>query len=208
MLMQPRTRRQKEVLDYITRYIEAHGYEPSYQQIAWHFGVASKAGIAKHIKALENQGLLARRRENGTFCIEVRPKESVIESVSRINWLDAPTDSAYREEWEKYPLFVPRFLLGFLAPEKVFAFRVPNDAMLNKGIFEGDIVLIEKRSFVRDGDCIAATLEGKRTVLKNFYRAGAFIELRPANERYETVRLSADKIDIQGVFRGLLRPLI
>lgn len=80
--------------------------------------------------------------------------------------------------------------------------------MIGKGIFEGDIVLIEKRSFVRDGDCIAASVEGKRTVLKNFYRAGAYIELRPANERYETIRLSADKIEIQGVFRGLLRPLI
>ncbi len=206
--MQPRTRRQKEVLEYITHFIAAHGYEPSYQQIAGHLGVASKAGVAKHITALEKQGLLARRKENGSFNIEVRPRESAVASVSRIEWLVAPSDSIYREQWELQPLFVPRFLLGFLAPERVCAFRVPNNAMIGKGIFEGDIVLIEKRSFVRDGDCIAASVEGKRTVLKNFYRAGAYIELRPANERYETIRLSADKIEIQGVFRGLLRPLI
>lgn len=206
--MQPRTRRQKEVLEFITRYIDKHGYEPSYQQIAWHLGVASKAGIAKHINALENQGLLARRRENGSFNIEVRPKESFAESVCRIEWLDAPSDTTYREDWESQPVFVPKFLLGYLAPEKVYAFRVPNDSMFNKGIYEGDIILIEKRTFVRDGDCIVATIENKRTVVKNYYRAGAYIELRPANERYETLRLSADKIEIQGVYRGLFRPLI
>lgn len=206
--MQPRTRRQKEVLDFISRYIDQHGYEPSYQQIARYLGVASKAGIAKHIKALESQGLLTRRRENGSFSLEVRPKEIIAETVFRVEWLDVPSDTAYREEWENEPLFLPRFLLGFLAPEKVFAFRAPNDSMLNKGIYEGDVILIEKRTFVRDGDCIAATIENRRTVLKNYYRAGAYIELRPANERYETLRLSADKIEIQGVYRGLLRPLI
>lgn len=205
--MQPRTKRQKEVLDFITRYIDKQGYEPSYQQIARYLGVNSKAGVAKHIAALENQGLLARRRENGSFNLEVRPKEAVTEIVCRVEWLAAPNDASYREEWEDEPLFVPKFLLGFRAPEKVFAFRAPNDSMRGKGIYEGDIILIEKRTFVRDGDCIAATIEKKRTVLNHYFRAGAFVELRPANDRYETLRLSADQIEIQGVYRGLLRPL-
>ena len=61
--MQPRTQRQKEILDYIQRFIERHGYEPSYAQIARHFGVSSKATIAKHIAALESRGLLSRRSE-------------------------------------------------------------------------------------------------------------------------------------------------
>ena len=60
--MPTRTRRQREVLDFIIRYIDGHGYEPSYQLIARELGVSSKAGIAKHIKALEEQGLLRRRR--------------------------------------------------------------------------------------------------------------------------------------------------
>jgi repressor LexA len=206
--MQPRTRRQKDVLDYITRHIENHGFEPSYQQIARHLGVRSKAGVGKHIKALETQGLLARRRENGSFFIEVRPGESASESICRVEWLDAPSDVSYREKWENEPLFVPKFLLGFLEPERIFAFRAPNEAMRGRGIFEGDVVLIEKRKFARDGECIAATVEKTRTVLKNYYRSGAFLELRPANDRYETIRLSADKIEIQGIFRGLLRPSV
>jgi DNA-binding MarR family transcriptional regulator len=58
--MQPRTQRQREILDYIQRFIERHGYEPSYAQIARHFGVSSKATIAKHIEALERIGYLRR----------------------------------------------------------------------------------------------------------------------------------------------------
>jgi repressor LexA len=172
--MQPRTRRQKEVLDYITRYIENHGYEPSYQQIARHLGVRSKAGIGKHIKALENQGLLARRRENGSFFLEMRPKESASEAICRVEWLDAPSDSSYREDWETAPLFVPKFLLGFLAPEKIFAFRAPDEAMRGRGIFEGDVVLIEKRTFARDGECIAAVVEKKKNRSAKLLSFGSF----------------------------------
>lgn len=205
--MQTRTKRQREVLDFITRYIEKHGYEPSYQQIARHLGVRSKAGIAKHIAALEQQGLLTRNRENGVFKIEIRGNASMADAVCKIDWFDFARDSNFHEEWEDAPLFVPRFLIGNNDPEKFFAYCVADNTMREKNIVEGDIALIERRSFVRDGECVVAIVERKRTVLKNYYRAGAYIELRPTNERYEIIRLTADKIEIQGVFRGLLRPL-
>lgn len=195
-------------MEFITRYIASHGYEPSYQQIAWHLGVRSKAGIAKHIAALENQGLITRKRENGSFNLEIRGSDPAAESVCRIDWLDAPTAAAPSEEWETRPIFVPVFLLGFYDPVKIRAFRVPDDAMLAKNIVEGDVALIEQRSFVRDGDCVAAVVDKKRTVLNNYYRAGAYIELRPASERFTSIRLPADKIEVLGIFRGLLRMIL
>ncbi len=73
--MQPRTQRQKEILDYIQRFIERHGYEPSYAQIARHFNISSKATIAKHIEALEKRGLLARSHTNGSFNLNVQVEE-------------------------------------------------------------------------------------------------------------------------------------
>ena len=66
-LMLPRTQRQKEILEYISSFIERHGYEPSYAQIARHFNVKSKATIAKHIAALEKRGLLSRHHSDGAF---------------------------------------------------------------------------------------------------------------------------------------------
>lgn len=204
--MQARTRRQKEVLDFITRYIENHGYEPSYQQIAWHLGVASKAGIAKHIKALESQGLVTRRRENGSFSLELRPVSTIAQSVCEIEWLEVPRGESFVEDWEKKPLFVPKFLLGYQTPDRLQAYRVANDSMLDEHIREGDIALIEKRSYARDGDIVVALTQNKRTVLKQFFRDGAKVELRPANANYVSILLSADKVTILGVVRGILRP--
>ncbi len=204
--MQPRTRRQKEVLEFITHFVEKHGYEPSYQQIAWHLGVSSKAGIARHIKCLESQGLITRRRENGSFNLELRSSNEVSEAVCRIEWLDVPIENAFVEDWECETLYVPKFLLGFQTPERLRAFRVPNDSMIEENIREGDVALVEKRSFARDGDIVVALTENKRAVLKQFYREGAKIELRPANSSFVSIMLAADKVSIEGVFRGLLRP--
>ena len=205
--MQARTRRQKQVLDFITRYIEKHGYEPSYQQIAWHLGVASKAGVAKHIKALETQGLVSRRRENGSFSLELRPISTIAEAVCEIEWLEVPRTESFVEDWEKKPLFVPKFLLGYQTPDRLRAYCVANDSMLDEHIREGDIALIEKRSYARDGDIIVALTQNKRVVLKQFFRDGAKVELRPANANYVSILLSADKVTILGILRGILRPL-
>jgi repressor LexA len=205
--MQPRTKRQKEVLEYITRHIEQHGYEPSYQQIAWQLGVSSKAGIAKHIASLEKQGLISRRRENGAFGLDVRPNKSVVDVTHEIEWLEIPIEKKSVEDWEGEPLFVPYFMLGYTSPEKISAFRVPNDAMLDEYICEGDIALIEKKQFARDGDCVVAIVDNKDVVLKKYYRVGAEIELRPANDKFKIITIAADQIEILGIFRGLLRPL-
>ena len=208
--MQPRTRRHREILDFINDYTERKGYKPSYQLIARHLGIASKSAVAKHVEALEKLGILQRRREDGSFGLEIRPPSAVLQAVCEINWLEisqgAASDGGFREEWELNPVFVPRFLLGYLEPERVRLFRATNDAMLGDHICEGDIALIEKRAFARDGAIVVADI-GSRVAFKRYYRAGASVELRPSNEKYETIRLSADKVEVLGLFRGLIRPL-
>ncbi|HEX8736073.1 MAG TPA: transcriptional repressor LexA [Pyrinomonadaceae bacterium] len=204
--MQPRTRRQREILDFINEFISERGHIPSYQQIARKFKIASKSAIAKHIAAMEKQGILQRRREDGSFGLALRSENLVNEAVCEIDWLEIADAEAFSENWEQEPIFVPKFLLGYYEPERIRAFRVPNDSMLDEHICEGDIALIEKRSFARDGAIVVAQAE-TRVVLKRFYRNGANIELRPANQNYQTILLSADKVSIHGVLHGLLRPL-
>lgn len=205
--MQPRTRRQKEVFDYIKQYVERYGNEPSYQMIARQLGVRSKAGIARHVKCLEAQGLLTRRRENGTFWLDLREEDLIREAVCEIEWLEYPRTETFVEDYEKEPLHIPRCLLGYREPERLRAFRVPNDSMLEKHILEGDVSLVEKRAHARDGDIVVALIANKRAALKQFFRAGATVELRPANPIYETIKLPAHKIEVLGVHRGLFRPL-
>jgi repressor LexA len=206
--MQPRTKRQKEILEYISNFIETRGYKPSYQQIAKHFRLASKAAVAKHITALEKQGLISRRRENGSFSLELFPKEAFSDLVCEIEWLELPATLRFLDDFSDETLLVPTFLLGYNKPDKLCAFRVQNDSMLDEHICEGDIALIEKREFARDGDIVVSIVNSDRVILKRLYRDGANVELRPSNENYETIKIPADKIEIKGIYRGLIRPLL
>lgn len=206
--MQPRTKRQKEILEYISGFIEERGYKPSYQQIAKHFRLASKAAVAKHITALEKQGLISRRRENGSFSLELFPREAFSDLVCEIEWLELPAHLRFLEDFSDETLLVPTFLLGYNKPEKLCAFRVQNDSMLDEHICEGDIALIEKRAFARDGDIVVSVVNADRVILKRIYRDGANVELRPSNENYEIIKIPADKIEIKGIYRGLIRPLL
>lgn len=206
--MQPRTKRQKEILEYISNFIETRGYKPSYQQIAKHFQLASKAAVAKHIAALEKQGLISRRRENGSFSLELYPKLVQSDLVCEIEWLELPVMPQFLDDFSDETLLVPTFLIGFYKPEKLCAFRVQNDSMLDEHICEGDIVLVEKRTFARDGDIVVSVINNDRVVLKRIFRDGANVELRPSNANYETIKIPADKIQVKGIYRGLIRPLL
>src|SRR5438876_243602 len=106
-----RTQRQKEVLDYITRFLAKHGYEPSYAQIARNFGVSSKATIAKHISALEKRGLIKREHEDGTFTLAVNVEDAPANAICEITLLGriaagTPIEAVRDVE----TISVPRFL--------------------------------------------------------------------------------------------------
>jgi len=207
--MQPRTRKQREVLDYITRFIERHGYEPSYSQIARHFRVSSKATIAKHIESLERQGLLTRRRADGGFGLNVRVEEVAGDGTCEVPLLGrvaagAPLDTVEERE----TITVPRFLLGRSRPALVYALRVHGDSMIDEHICDGDIALIENRTEARNGEIVVALVDGQRATLKRLHRMGTEIELRPANSNHDPLRLHASRVAVQGIFRGLLRPAV
>lgn len=207
--MQPRTKRQREILDYLINFIAEQGYEPSYQHIARRFKIASKSAIAKHIGALERQGFLVRSRSAGTFNLQIKTTEtSLPDSICQIPWLETgDAEGLFDENWQKSPIAVPRFMIGVFPVERIRAYRVRTDSMLNLQIREGDVALVEQRSFARDGDIVAAAAKGEKSVLMRFYRRGAEIELRPANDEFTIIKSTADKISIFGVYRALLRPV-
>jgi len=202
--MRPRTKRQREIFDYIGDFIESHGHDPSYNQIANHFGMNSKGGIAKHIVALETQGLLTRRRDNGKFRLELNPENRVEDLICRIEWLKLPDSFAYKVP--DFELIIPKSLTGIHSPKKLRGFVVQNDAMIDAHIREGDIALIERKEFARDRDCVVAEIPDGEVIMCGFRRAGAEIEFLPANQKYDRLRFAADEIKILGIFRGLLRP--
>ena len=207
--MLPRTQRQKEILDYITRFLERHGYVPSYAQIARQFGVKSRATIAKHIAALERRGLLVREHEDGSFALNVKVEDKSGDSLCEVKLLGriaagAPLEAVVDSD-ERIP--VPRFLLGRVKPDRVYALRVKGDSMIDEHICDGDIALIENRTDARDGEIVVALLiEENQATLKRIYRRGMNIELQPANSQLQPLTVPASQVRVQGIFRGLLRP--
>ena len=207
--MLPRTQRQKDVLDYIIRFSERHGHSASYAQIARHFGVKSRATIAKHIAALERLGLIERVRDGGSFNLRVKPQmvNSDPDALCEVKLLGriaagAPLDVVECDE----SIAVPRFLLGRVNPSRVYALRVKGESMIDEHICDGDIALIENRTEAHDGEIVVARLiEEDRATLKKLYRRGPNVELRPANSSHEPLTIPANQVAIQGIFRGLLR---
>jgi repressor LexA len=210
-LMLPRTQRQKEILDYIVRFLERRGHEPSYAQIANHFGVKSRATIAKHIAALERRGLLQRRDEDGAFALAVKVDEMPSDALCAVPLLGriaagVPLEVVQDENAEM--IAVPRFLLGRVRPDRIYAVRVKGDSMIDEHICDGDIALIENRTEARDGEIVVALVDGTHATLKRIYRRGAEVELRPANSQLEPIKVPAYQVTVQGIFRGLLRPTV
>ena len=205
--MLPRTQRQKEILDYIIRFLAKHGHQPSYAQIARHFGVSSKATIAKHIAALEKRGLIKREHDEDSFTLDVNLQDAPANSICTVNLVGeiaagVPIDAIENIE----TIAVPRFLLGRVRPDRIYALRVKGDSMIDEHICDGDIALIESRNEARDGEIVVALIDRARATLKRAFRFGDEVELRPSNAHLQPMRVHASRVEIQGIFRGLMRP--
>ena len=141
--MLPRTQRQKEVLDYIIRFTAKHGHEPSYAQIARNFGVSSKATIAKHISALEKRGLIKREHEPGRFALAVKHEDAPANALCEVPLVGRIAAGVPIDAIEDIEMIcVPRFLLGRVRPERIYALRVKGDSMIDEHICDGDIALL------------------------------------------------------------------
>ena len=171
----------------------------------------SRATIAKHIAALERRGLLVREHEDGSFALNVKVEDKSADSLCEVKLLGriaagAPLEAVNNDENEER-IPVPRFLLGRVKPDRVYALKVKGDSMIDEHICDGDIALIENRTDARDGEIVVALLiEENQATLKRLYRRGANIELQPANSQLQPLTLPASQVRVQGIFRGLLRP--
>jgi repressor LexA len=204
------TRRQKEVLDFIAQFVDTNGYSPSYQEIARGLGLASLATVHKHIQALENKHYL-KRSFNQSRSLELAPRYYQLERrrqeaaaglrevplAGRIA-AGAPVEAAENPE---------SLNLAELAPHpETYALEVRGDSMIEDHICDGDIVLVEPVSEVRDGDIVVALVRGQESTLKRFYREpGGMARLQPANAQMEPIRVPLADLQIQGRVLAVLR---
>jgi repressor LexA len=202
------TRRQKQVLDVILRFLEENGYSPSYEEVASGLGLASLATVHKHISALEAKGYL-RRAFNQSRSLEVSPKyvEEVRRQRSAIRY-EVPLAGriAAGAPVEAYAGTETLNFADFAGHRDTFALQVRGESMIDDHILDGDYVLVERTAEVNDGDVVVALVDGAETTLKRYYREpGGMVRLQPANAAMAPIRLPADRVQIQGRLLAVLR---
>ena len=199
--MQPLTKRQREILDYLNEFIEDNGYAPSLEEIGRRFRLSSLATVHKHLTNLQDKGFI-RRAWNRSRSVEVVPTRLGGRAVDLplLGYVaaGAPIEAVVSSE----TVTVPE---DFAGARDTYALRVRGDSMIDEQIRDGDLVVIEDRQAARAGEMVIALLDGTDVTLKKFYLEGEHIRLQPANETMKPIIVDANAVQIQGVVVGVMR---
>ena len=196
------TRRQKEILDFLNRFIDRKGYAPTIEEIAGHFGLRSLATVHKHLTHLQDKGLI-RRHWNRSRALELLPTEVRVRAVELPLLGRVAAGSPIEAIQSTETIFVPEDMVG---RRETYVLQVKGDSMIEEQIREGDYVIVENRRTARDGEMVVALLDEENVTLKKMYReGGGKVRLQPANARLKPLVVDQDRLRIQGVVIGVLR---
>jgi repressor LexA len=197
------TDRQQQVLDYIVDYTEENSYPPTVRDISEHFGISLRA-IQDHIAALQKKGYLSQREKKArSLKVLVGAKEKEPELyVGRVPMLG--TVAAGK------PLLCEENLDGyvnltepFVRPGKsYFALRVRGESMINAGILDGDLAVVEQASTAADGQIIVAVIDNSIT-LKRYYKEAERVRLQPENPNFSAIYCT--DVRIVGILSNIVR---
>src|SRR5207245_6456562 len=144
------TRRQKEILDYLTEYIGSQGYAPTIEEIGHHFGLSSLATVHKHLTNLQEKGLI-KRAWNRSRALELVPAGVTVRAVE-VPLLGRVAAGAPIEAIESTEtIFVPEDMLG---RGRTYVLQVKGDSMIEEQIRDGDYVIVDDRHGARDGQMV------------------------------------------------------
>ena len=213
--MQGLTRRQQQVLDFITRRIEEQGYPPTIREIGEEMGIRSTNGVNDHLKALERKGFLMREglksralrpvtrpdaepggaagaspnrpgaRVRTDVVPALIPNDGATVSVPVLGRVAAGAPILADENVET-TVQIDSFFLGNGRGDKVFALRVSGESMIDAGIFDGDYIFVRKQLEARRGDIVVAMIDGEATV-KRYEPKGDVIEFVAENPNMDPI---------------------
>jgi repressor LexA len=201
------TKRQREILDFISNFVQKKGYSPSFEEIGSGMGLSSLATVHKHLTNLERKGMLKRdyNRSRSIDVIPPRtraklaampPPETALPFVGRIA-AGRPIETFEQQETIS--------LNDVTRSKDVFVLQVSGESMQDEHIVDGDYVLVEKAKTARDGEIVVALVDGSDTTLKRLYREGEKIRLQPSNATMAPIMVPAHSVQVQGRVIGVLR---
>jgi repressor LexA len=198
------TRRQKEVYDFISGFVDKHGYSPSFEEIAEGLGLSSLATVHKHITNLEEKQLLRRDYNRSRSIDLLKPKGRMKQSlaVAAESSLSLPLLGRIAAGRPLEAVENPESisLADFTRSKEVYVLQVKGESM-----HDGDYVLVEKADSARDGEIVVALVDNSDATLKRIYREGPKVRLQPSNAAMQPIIVPAQSVQVQGRVIGVLR---
>jgi repressor LexA len=198
------TKRQKEILDFIREFHESNGVSPTHREICTRFGYSSYGTVHKHLKLLTEKGFITRawNQKRGVQVADSGAQGNTGEAELPFFGLIAagqPIESVAGED----SIGVPGHLLSRGSRDH-YVLRVTGDSMIEEGIHDGDLVVVQQQDEAEVGEMVVA-LVGSEATLKRFFPEGEEVRLQPANHQMQPIRVPARSVRIQGIVVGLMR---
>ena len=205
--MEELTKRQEEILNFIKEYIVAHGYPPTIREICKAMDVSSPATVHAHLNNLEAKGFIKKEDTKNRAIELLVPNEFAQKDpeVIEVPLLGKITAGSPIEAIERPNEFFS--LPAYLIPrnKEVFTLLVSGTSMINAGILDGDIVIVEKRNTARNGEIVVAMTDENEVTLKTYYKEKDYFILQPENDTMDPIIL--DNVFILGKAIGLYRKI-
>ncbi len=196
------TDRNREVYDFVRAYMARHGYAPKLREIGQALGIRSRGVVHRHVHALASEGLIAIEPDVARgLRLKARGRAG-----TRPFTLPLLGRIAAGQPIEAIPDEDEIDLSEFFMNANRFVLKVQGDSMIEDGILDGDMVIVEKRETADNGEIVVALVDGLEATLKHLQKnRDGSVTLRPANQAMAPIRLSAARVRIQGVVVGQFR---
>lgn len=193
--MKPLSKSQQKILDFLKE-CSTEGRIPSVREICSEVGLTSTSTVHHHLSALEEKGYISRERGLNR-CIKINGEERSV-SVPVVGKVAAGYPILAVENIETYVSVSEHLKRG----RELFALRVQGESMINAGIYDNDIVIINKTPVAENGEIVVA-LVGEEATVKRFYKENGHYRLQPENDSFEPIIV--DEVILLGKVISLIR---
>ena len=201
--MEKLTVKQNLVLDYLKRSIAKNGYPPTVREIGKALDLSSPATVQAHLNTLETKGYIKRGDSKNRAIELLVPNDYAESDTVDVPLLGKVTAGNPIEAIEMPDEFFTLPASMIPTKKEVFTLKVSGTSMINAGVHDGDIVIVQRQATANNGDMVVAMTEDNEVTLKTFYKEDGYFRLQPENDTMAPIIL--DKVYIVGKAIGLYR---
>lgn len=193
--MEEISEKQKQIFEFIKERIASYGTAPSVREIGSAVGLKSTSSVQYNLNALENAGYI-KRDANLKRTIRIAGSAESVNHIPLIGTVTAGVPILATQQIEDY------IALSGVTGNNLFALHIKGDSMINAGIYDGDIVIVEQCPVADNGEIVVALIDEEATV-KRFYKEKGHFRLQPENDKYEPIIV--EECTILGRVKTLIR---